>query len=170
MQGRDVILGLLSERQHTGYEIKTLIEKRLKYFFDGTIGMIYPTLKKLEKEGKVEKMVVLQEGKPNKNVYTITDSGREEFDAYLKSAVSPEIIKSDFLMRLNFGKSLAPERVRELVEEELARKKADLALMTEVLPTWQETGMVPAQTLVFEYGKTYYQSVIALLEAFLAEN
>lgn len=170
MQGRDVILGLLSEREHTGYEIKTLIENRLKYFFDGTIGMIYPTLKKLEKEGKVEKKVVLQEGKPNKNVYTITDSGREEFEAYLQSEVAPESIKSDFLMRLNFGKSLAPERVRELVEEELARKKSDLALMSETLPTWQETGMVAAQVLAFEYGKSYYQTVINLLEKFLDEN
>lgn len=62
--------------------------------------MIYPTLRKLEKDGKILKEVVIQEGRPNKNIYAITESGKEEFDDYLQSEIDDETFKSDFLMRL----------------------------------------------------------------------
>ncbi|WP_407124701.1 PadR family transcriptional regulator [Weissella paramesenteroides] len=37
--------------------------------------MIYPTLKNLETEGLVTKTKVTQEDKPNKNVFSIIESG-----------------------------------------------------------------------------------------------
>ena len=85
MKGRDVILGILSRKERTGYDIKNILENQLSYFYDGTYGMIYPTLRKLEAEGKIKKEVVIQEGRPNKNVYTITEAGREEFATYFES-------------------------------------------------------------------------------------
>ena len=69
MKGRDVILGILSKQERTGYEIKEIFQSQLSYFYDGTYGMIYPTLKKLEQDGLVSKRVIMQTGKPNKNIY-----------------------------------------------------------------------------------------------------
>ena len=55
MQGRDIILGILERNNRTGYEINDILKNQLSYFYDGTYGMIYPTLRKLEKEGKIKK-------------------------------------------------------------------------------------------------------------------
>ena len=83
MKGRDVILGILRNKPRTGYEINDILQNQISYFYDGTYGMIYPTLKKLEKEEKVKKETVIQEDKPNKNIFSITDKGREELRKYL---------------------------------------------------------------------------------------
>ncbi len=40
-----VILGLLSHEELTGYEIKRRIDTTLKFFWSGSYGSIYPTLK-----------------------------------------------------------------------------------------------------------------------------
>jgi len=169
MQGRDVILGLLCERDHTGYGIKEMIETQLQYFFDGTSGMIYPTLKKLEKEGKVTKQTVVQLDRPNKNVYSITPAGREDFMRYLSSEVDEEIIKSDFLMRLYFDENFKESRVRSLIEEELARKKVQLEKLGKNITDWQKNGMSEGQSLAYRYGRAYYEAMGAMLEKFLEE-
>lgn len=49
---RDVVLGLLMGKELSGYDIKIVFEDVFTHFFDGSFGMIYPTLRQLEKEGK----------------------------------------------------------------------------------------------------------------------
>ena len=91
MQGKDIILGILSKKERSGYEINDILQNQLSYFYDGTYGMIYPTLRKLEKDGKITKEVVIQDGRPNKNIYAITESGKKELASYLQSDVNDEI-------------------------------------------------------------------------------
>lgn len=55
MKGKEIVLGILQDGPRTGYEINEVIQTRINHFFDGTFGMIYPTLKKLEKDGLVAK-------------------------------------------------------------------------------------------------------------------
>ena len=52
LKGRDVVLGLLMGKELSGYDIKIVFEDVFTHFFDGSFGMIYPTLRQLEKEGK----------------------------------------------------------------------------------------------------------------------
>ena len=54
MRGRDVILGILNLSPKTGYEINDVLKNQLSFFYDGTYGMIYPTLRKLEAEEMIE--------------------------------------------------------------------------------------------------------------------
>ena len=46
------------------------------------------------KENKKE--VVMQEGKPNKKMYFITDEGREEFYQYMQTPIEKDVLRSDF--------------------------------------------------------------------------
>ena len=130
MQGKDVVLGLLNNKELTGYEIKEIFESQLKYFFDGSFGMIYPLLRKLEKQGFIKKRRVLQTNKPNKNVYSITSAGKKEFHNYLASETADEVYKSDFLMRLYFGRNLKKEKNRELIQLEISKKENNLDELT----------------------------------------
>lgn len=169
MQGRDVILGLLNSQERTGYEIKEVIETRLKYFFDGTVGMIYPTLKKLEQEGRVEKKQVIQDGKPNKNIYSITDEGRNDFLNYLNSATDEEILKSDFLVRIYFGKNLEKSKLEAIILQEINRKKRNLEDLQNHFDKWTTTGMDPLQMIGYKYGIAYYNAVLKVLNESLEE-
>ncbi|EHI73784.1 PadR family transcriptional regulator [Streptococcus tangpeifui] len=165
MKGRDVILGILSRKERTGYDIKNILENQLSYFYDGTYGMIYPTLRKLEAEGKIKKEVVIQEGRPNKNVYAITEAGREEFVAYFESAVDDETVKSDLLMRLFFATDLSKEKLQPLLAEGIARKEEKIQQLHDNLQTWKEDGgLTSTQEMTIKYGLAYYEATKKVLE------
>ena len=96
------ILGLLNYGDMTGYEIKTAFGDSLNHFWQAQTSQIYRELQVLEKNGWITATHVEQEGKPDKNVLSITGTGREELKNWLNddSAVSP--IRSAMLMKTFF--------------------------------------------------------------------
>ena len=164
MKGRDVILGILNNQERTGYEIKEIFQSQLSYFYDGTYGMIYPTLKKLEKEGLVSKKTIMQSGKPNKNIYTITTCGKKELQKYLESNLIEESYKSDFLMRLFFGDNLTNKELICLLKDEIMNKEKKILQLTNNLETWKNEGITKTQELTIKYGLAQYGATKAVLE------
>jgi DNA-binding PadR family transcriptional regulator len=169
LQGKDVVLGLLNQRDMSGYEIKEVFETQLKFFFDGTFGMIYPILRKLEKDGLIQKKHVVQDLKPNKNIYSITELGKKEFMTYLNSKTVEETFKSDFLMRMYFGQDLDRDKVISFVEQEITRKKTNLSELTDNYERWTDNGMNSFQEITFMYGIAYYKSEIEVLDKALEQ-
>lgn len=94
-----LILAILNAQDATGYEIKKLsTDGQFSYFVDISFGSIYPTLARLEKEGKVTLRMEAQSGKPDRKIYSITDMGRVEFIAALAQPPAPDKFKSEFLL------------------------------------------------------------------------
>jgi DNA-binding PadR family transcriptional regulator len=67
-----VILELLKEKPHYGYEIIREMEERFHGFYAPSPGIVYPTLQYLEELG-----YVTSEMQDGKKVYTITEAGRK---------------------------------------------------------------------------------------------
>lgn len=165
MKGRDVILGILRNKPRTGYEINDILQNQISYFYDGTYGMIYPTLKKLEKEGKVKRETVIQEDKPNKNIFSITDEGKEELKEYLESNKIEEVFKSDFLMKLFFGDDyLSKQKVIELIKSEIKVKEDQIKRLEDSLEHWEVQGINNLQKITVGYGLTEYRAVVKYLK------
>ncbi|MBL4726229.1 MAG: PadR family transcriptional regulator [Rhizobiaceae bacterium] len=94
-----LILAILNVQDATGYEIKKLsTDGQFSYFVDISFGSIYPTLARLDKEGKVTLRTETQSGKPDRKIYSITDAGRMEFIAALAQPPAPDKFKSEFLL------------------------------------------------------------------------
>lgn len=167
MKGKDVILGLLMEKPHSGYDINENFKRIFSHFFDGGYGMIYPTLRNLEKDGEIVKEVIVQEGKPNKNVYTITSKGRESFQEYLNSKVKPDVLQSDFLMRMFFGEYTTQEQLGTWIEEEIFRREDMLEQLREDFEHWKAF-MTEAQLLSYDVGIATYEACLSVLRAKLA--
>ena len=97
------LLGLLSsEGPTTGYELDKIFKNSLAYFWHAKTSQIYRELSTMESLGWLTSERVLQEEKPNKRVYSITDQGKEEL---LKWLMLPDIdigggVKSPFMMRI----------------------------------------------------------------------
>lgn len=77
------ILGLLNYQDMTGYEIDTVFRDSLYYFWNAQTSQIYRELQTLEQKGWVSKCCVPQQGRPDKNVYSVTEEGREELLRWL---------------------------------------------------------------------------------------
>ena len=169
MKGRDVILGILQKKPRTGYEINDILQNQISYFYDGTYGMIYPTLKKLEKEGKVKKETIIQADKPNKNIFSITNKGKDELKEYLYSDDTNEVFKSDFLMKLFFGENLNKQQVVKLIRNEINAKEEQINQLKKSLKNWKLQGIGKLQKITVGYGLTEYQAAVQYLKEQLQE-
>ena len=109
MDIKTMILGFLMHGSMTGYELKKRFSLSFSFFSALSYGSIYPALKKLEQEGWITLKVEVQDGSPNRKVYTITDSGRKFFLENLRKPFTLERQKSAFLARLFFFAHLTRE-------------------------------------------------------------
>jgi PadR family transcriptional regulator, regulatory protein AphA len=98
-----VLLGLLSRRPLTGYDIKKTVETRLDYVWDLSNGKIYPTLKTLEKAGLITRKIETRESGPIRKVYTITKKGTKDLEEWLTLPPHPEVNRYEMLLKLMFG-------------------------------------------------------------------
>jgi PadR family transcriptional regulator, regulatory protein AphA len=97
------LLGLLTLRPMSGYDIKKTIEVSLGNFWSESYGQIYPILKALVAEGLATITVETQAGKPNRNVYALTQAGHEEFERWLHRPSEYDVGRNEILLKLFFG-------------------------------------------------------------------
>jgi DNA-binding PadR family transcriptional regulator len=96
----DAILACLTERPMTGYELAKTFDASIGFFWKADHQQIYRELTRLRDRGHVSGREVVQSGKPNKLVYTLTFEGRAALRHWGARPSSPPSIKDDMLVRL----------------------------------------------------------------------
>jgi len=151
MNSQDVILGLLHRGPLSGYEIKQKLEMPLSFFFDASFGTIYPTLAKMEALGYIAKESIVQDGRPNKNVYSLTEAGKEQFALYMHSPVEKDSYRSDFLMRMFFWEHTDEETLADWIRDEIRKTEAGSATMIRMKEEWAQD-LPASKTLCLDIG------------------
>lgn len=113
---RYALLGLISERSRYGYEIKKEFEGSIGFFWNAHLSQIYPELAKLEEEGLLSKRQVIQEERPNKLLYAITDQGRKALKEWLARPIRPRQIKDEALLKVFFSGMIPKQKVIANIE------------------------------------------------------
>jgi DNA-binding PadR family transcriptional regulator len=105
-----------------GYELKRRVQRPSLATLSNN--SLYPMLRRFETDGLVTRTTEAQEGKPARNVYAITDAGRERLRDLIWT-LPPELASSDeeFLARVSFFHEI-PEANRRAI---LAAREAVLA-------------------------------------------
>jgi DNA-binding PadR family transcriptional regulator len=157
MNSQDVILGILMKEPISGYDIRQKFQNIFSHFFDAGYGTIYPTLAKMENERLIDKKNVVQEGKPNKNVYTVTEEGKKRFYEYLESPVTPDVHRSDLLVRLHFGDLADPATVVKWLTD---AKAAMEMLYRQLSANYEKVHSLlsPTQEICIKVGMASYRS------------
>src|SRR3954470_7329887 len=96
----DAILACLTERPMSGYELAKTFDASIGFFWKADHQQIYRELSKLRDRGHIEGHEVVQSGKPNKLVYTLTPEGRAALRHWSARPSTPPQIKDDLLVRL----------------------------------------------------------------------
>lgn len=108
------ILGLLKEQAMHGYELRKQLGQRLGFFWTVSFGSLYPSLRRLERRGAVEKVPSRAQTSRRKLVYRITEAGEKEFIELLTEGAGAAD-EEKFPLRLAFFRYLRPEiRIRLL--------------------------------------------------------
>ncbi len=116
-----VILGLLKERPMHGYELFQHIEgSMLGEIIHLEMSQMYAFLKKLERLGYIVPDIEIQNMRPPRKIFHLTDEGQAAFQVWLMQPVEkPRDIRILFLIKLYFMQRLQPQRMQGLVEEQI---------------------------------------------------
>ncbi|MGE5460873.1 MAG: PadR family transcriptional regulator [Solirubrobacterales bacterium] len=162
------ILGLLKERSMHGYQLSKRLTDALGGFWRVSYGSLYPTLKRLEREGAVEQVFDEVAVGRRKNVYRITETGETLFLELLEETGHDTTTEDTrFRVRLAFFKYLAPdarirllERRRSHLEDRLSTIKASLSTTRERFDTYTLSLM--------QHGRDTTEQDIAWLNGLIA--
>jgi len=123
-----LILANLAERPQHGYEIKKSVEQVVGPEVSLNNGLLYPTLRRFEQMGAIEREVERQHGRPDRHVYHLTPLGREILHDLL-CEFPPTLARNDteFFVRIAFFDELEPpERLAVLaVRRDSLRQSLD---------------------------------------------
>lgn len=128
-----IILGLLSKKDLTAYDIKVLMNKSISNFYSNSFGSINPSLKKLEKQ----QFITCSEKTENsrlKKFYAITHLGRKVYKNWLGEPIALGRIKDDVLARVFFLGDADKSTQQQVVSaylEDLNSAKEDLKKIQE---------------------------------------
>lgn len=167
MKSEDIVLGILSEKPSSGYEIKQKFSTIFSNFYNASFGSIYPILHNLEKQEKVTVELLLQEGKPNKKIYSITNKGKEAFTEFLHSSVEKEKIKWDFMIRLYYAERLSVIEQKKLITEEIKSREQEINTLNQLKKEKWDNKMDSFQLFSFEIGIKQKQLMIDELKILL---
>ena len=84
----------------TGYELAKTFDASIGFFWKADHQQIYRELTRLRDRGHIQGREVVQSGKPNKLVYTLTPEGRAALRHWAARPSVPASIKDDLLVRL----------------------------------------------------------------------
>lgn len=125
------ILGILSWKPSTGYELKKIFEESSFMYWSGNNNQIYKALLQMQDEGLVTGEVIHQDSSPSKKVYRITEDGLDELKEWvLSSPESPEF-KKTFLIQLAWSDLLNAQELNELLSEYENTVKIQLLMQQE---------------------------------------
>lgn len=128
-----VVLGLLSHEPLTGYDIKKEIDGAISFFWKGSFGNIYPTLKELEAQGLVArsagKLGKAEDSGREKIAYSITEAGREALKEWLNDEKASNELRYETLLKLFFGANAGRDITLKNIETFEQKIAADLKLL-----------------------------------------
>jgi DNA-binding PadR family transcriptional regulator len=162
------VLGLLKERPMHGYQLSRELGESLGGLWRVSYGSLYPTLRRLERDGAIESEAGDQRGARRKKVYRITSSGEQLFLELLQEA--PQDTQSEdarFRMRLAFFRYLPPETRIRLLERRRQALQQRLVRIAESLATGRAGADDYGRALV-EHNRTSTEADIAWLERLIA--
>jgi PadR family transcriptional regulator AphA len=121
-RSRYVILGILSIRPCSGYDIRKAISQSTSFFWTESPGQLYPALEAMVKSGEVKRVEVPDSGR-GRVEYRITAAGRRAFAAWMKLPYQPTVERNELLLKLFFGRLAEPAVTRGLLLQ--AREEAE---------------------------------------------
>ena len=170
------LLGLLSYRPSTGYELKTAFNRSIHFFWNATLPQIYRTLKQMEGKGYLTLTVEHQDGKPSRKIYHVTEAGQEELRQWLKEFPLIPEPRDPMLIKIFFGNRMEPQQFRSHVKRWREFHAGQLSKFDkEVMPIIDQYAKLTGATkdarywgFTLDYGRRHAKMVMDWCDEILA--
>ena len=159
------MLGLLSLGPQTGYELRKLSDASIQHFWRESYGQIYPSLKELERRGWATRTVEHSNGRPDRQVYALTETGEEALREWVAAPAKPEVPRNELLLKIFFGRRVPAElNLRQITEhrDRFAKELEGYEGTEQWIRTeYSQHPDLPFWLLTLSYGKRYTEAEIA---------
>ncbi|MGH7863377.1 MAG: PadR family transcriptional regulator, partial [Candidatus Binataceae bacterium] len=119
------LLGLIAERGRvSGYDLIKVFRLSMVHYWHAHQSQIYPTLDRMVRRGLIRSRDVIQRGRPNKRVFSITVAGERMLMQWLASPFEAMKVKHSSLLRCRFLGHLGADGARaKLLEQSAALQR-----------------------------------------------
>ncbi len=151
------LLGLIAAMpQISGYDIVRVFTLSMRHFWHAHQGQIYPTLARMERDGWIKSREVIQKGRPNKRLFSITPAGREALEDWLQSPFEDLKLKHPPLLKTLHLGHLGPDRAIEKFAEQRAACVEYLEELRGIEHDFFEQGRYANEHMMFAYFTLRY--------------
>lgn len=160
-----LILSQLIHGPKHGYKIKKNVAFVLGNEYKLNNNTLYPRLKKFEEMGALEKKVEVQEGSPNRFLYSITDKGRELFEKSLQQVNEDTAADyNEFYNKLGFFSLLTKENQDKILTLRIEHLEKQLDFMNKMIQVVSEDDYIPFSKQLYAYTEGMLKHEIKLVE------
>jgi len=159
MSLKHAILGFLSIKSLSGYDLKKAFDQSVQHFWPANQSQIYRTLACLKDEALVEQEVIEREERLDMKVYHITDAGQEELHRWLTAPLPTQDYREPFLIQVYFGSKITDQELTALLEHEIHDMEERLSLYLSIykfqqgrMKTCENTRALFLSIATLEYG------------------
>ena len=129
MSLRFALLGLLAVEPASGYDLKRAVNRSTFFIWNATGPQIYNTLHKLREEGCITSKSLPQQGKPDKQIHTITASGQARLEEFMSEPIRASVTRDEVLLRIFFGNFANRKVIRRELASYLERIRRERAYL-----------------------------------------
>jgi PadR family transcriptional regulator, regulatory protein AphA len=163
-KSRFALLGMLSLKPMSGYDLKKAIELSVGHFWHENYPQIYPILKQLTNEGLTTCAIDRHQGRPERSIYTLTDSGWNVLRHWLSEPFDYPGERNELLLKLFFGELVPISVSLKHVRQHRTRQENLLQMyqQTEVAirERWRDDPRLPYWLLTLSQGRAIAQALL----------
>ncbi|MFJ7907398.1 PadR family transcriptional regulator [Kitasatospora sp. NPDC096204] len=125
---RHAVLAALLDGETSGYDLAKAFDLGVANFWYAQPQQLYAELTRLEKDGLVAGREVVQESRPTKRLFRVTDAGLAELEEFAAASAKPSFVRDDLMVKVRAADRLDPDVLAEQLAEraEFAQAKVDL--------------------------------------------
>jgi len=138
----NTLLGLLRREPRHGYELAREFgsDTPLGEVVHLEMSMLYALLKKLERDGQVRAAMQMQETRPPRKVFELTEAGHQALDAWLAAPVErTRDLRLEFLLKLYIARDTDAALARNLIASQYDVCERHVESLQEQIDAEQDT-------------------------------
>ncbi len=132
---RHAVLAALLDGELSGYQLAKAFDLGVANFWYAQPQQLYAELTRLEKDGLIVGRKVVQETRPNKRLFRVTDAGLVELEHYTAASAKPSFIRDDLLVKVQAADHVDTQALITQLTERAAFAQAKVDLFSELLRT-----------------------------------
>ena len=146
----NIILGLLLLNSRTIYQLRERIDKGLNMMYSSSMGSIQAAIKKLLNCGYIQYEEAVENGK-YKKIYSITDSGKQNFIEWVSTPMEIQSSKNPELAKLYFMGFSTKEKREVGLQEYISKLKEQYDVLNAICKEAENVKVSDNNKDIFHY-------------------